>query len=69
MKPKTTQSDIAALAKLKQKLAGEITISRDLAESICRYCEDKAVYDKLANYGDFYYKLKIKLQQQESEIN
>ncbi len=66
---KTTNQDIAALAKLKQKLAGEITISRDLAESICQYCEDKAVYDKLANYGDFYYKLKIKLQQQESEIN
>lgn len=69
MKPKTTPSDITTLAKLKQKLAGEITISRDLAESICQYCEDKAVYDKLANYGDFYYKLKIKLQQQKSEIN
>ena len=59
---KTTNQDIAALAMMKQKLAGEITISRDLAESICQYCEDKAVYDKLANYGDFYYKLKIKLQ-------
>lgn len=60
---KTTNQDIATLAKLKQRLAGEITISRDLAESICQYCEDKAVYDKLANYGGFYYKLKIKLQQ------
>ena len=66
---KTTNQDIAALAKLKQKLADEITISRDLAESICQYCEDKAIYDKLTNYGDFYYKLKIKLQQQKSEIN
>ena len=65
---KTTNQDIADLVKLKQRLAGEITISRDLAESICQYCEDKAVYDKLANYGDFYYKLKIKLQQQKSEI-
>ena len=66
---KTTNQDIAALQNLKQRLAGVITISRDLAESICQYCEDKAVYDKLANYGDFYYKLKIKIQQQESEIH
>ena len=63
---KTTNQDIAALQNLKQKLAGEITISRDLAESICQYCEDKAIYDKLVNYGDFYYKLKMKIQQQES---
>ena len=66
---KTTNQDIAVLTELKQRLAGEITISRDLTESICQYCEDKAVYDKLANYGDFYYKLKIKIQQQESEIH
>ena len=58
---KTTNQDIAALTELKQKLAGEITISRDLAESICQYCEDKAIYDKLANYGDFYYKIKMKI--------
>ena len=64
---KTTNQDIATLRNLKQRMAGEITISRDLAKSICQYCEDKAVYDKLANYGNFYYKLKIKIQQQESE--
>ena len=64
---KTTNQDIATLRNLKQRMAGEITISRNLAKSICQYCEDKAVYDKLANYGDFYYKLKIKIQQQESE--
>lgn len=66
---KTTNQDIAAQRNLKQRLAGEITISRDLAKSICQYCEDKAVYDKLAKYGDFYYKLKMKIQQQESEIH
>jgi hypothetical protein len=36
----------------------KITISRSLAESICKYCEDQAVYDKLGRYNDFYYKIK-----------
>ena len=26
--------------------------------NICRYCEDKEIYDKLSSYGDFYYKAK-----------
>lgn len=34
-----------------------IRIPMQLAEKICRYCEDKQVYNKLGNYGDFYYKL------------
>jgi hypothetical protein len=35
-----------------------IIISKKVAESICKYCEDKAIFDKLGNYNDFYYKIK-----------
>lgn len=48
--------DIATVAKMKKER--EITIPLSLAENICEYCENEAIYDKLANYGDFYYKLK-----------
>ena len=52
--------DIATLAKIKEEMSPdrEISIPVSLAENICRYCESNAIYDKLANYGDFYYKLK-----------
>lgn len=52
--------DIAALAKMKKELDAEqeITIPVSLAKDICNYCESNAIYDKLADYGDFYYKLK-----------
>lgn len=36
----------------------EITIPVSLVKDICDYCESKAVYDKFADYGDFYYKPK-----------
>lgn len=36
----------------------KITIDKSLAESICKYCEDKAIWDKLGRYNDFYYKIK-----------
>lgn len=36
----------------------KIIISKSIAESICKYCEDKSVYDKLGRYNDFYYKIK-----------
>lgn len=52
--------DIATLAKMKKEMSPdrEITIPVSLAEDICEYCENMAIYDKLADYGDFYYKLK-----------
>ena len=64
---KVNQKDIEYLAELKRNLSpdAEITISREMAKEICRYCEDQAVYDKLANYGDFYYKLKRELEKQD----
>ena len=33
-------------------------ISESILNNIIKYCEDKAIYDKLGQYGDFYYKLK-----------
>ena len=56
----TEDKSIQELAELKAKLDGprDITIPKSLAEEICWYCEDQAIYDKLGKYGDFYYKLK-----------
>lgn len=61
---KATKEDIKMLAELKRKFSPEagITISRETAEDICRYCENQAIYDKLGQYGDFYYKLKSELE-------
>ena len=35
-----------------------VEVDKSLLKQICKYCEDKAIYDKLGMYGDFYYKLK-----------
>lgn len=35
-----------------------VSVPMSVIEDICKYCEHQAVYDKLSNYGDFYYKLK-----------
>lgn len=35
-----------------------VEIPIELIEKVCKYCEDKQVYDKLGYYGDFYYKFK-----------
>ena len=40
------------------KLMDNILIDKTILSNICKYCEDKAVYDKLSDYGDFYYKIK-----------
>ena len=52
--------DITRLAKLKESISPnrKISIPQSLAEDICDYCESQAIYDKLGDYGDFYYKLK-----------
>lgn len=62
--PKELQpSDVEVLAELKEKLTREDTISilRSVAEDVCHYCENQAIYDKLSFYGDFYYRLKKEL--------
>ena len=66
---KTTDNDIKVLADLKRNLSPDvdITIPKSLAEDICRYCEDRgiSISDDLQDYGDFYYRLKKKIEQQE----
>ena len=48
------------LAELREKLNSHIKIEvpKEVLEEVCAYCEDNAIYDKLGNYGDFYYKIK-----------
>ena len=36
----------------------KIEIDIEILKNICKYVEDKAIYDKLSSYGDFYYKIK-----------
>lgn len=36
----------------------KIPVDVKVIKDILRYCEDKAIYDKLGYYGDFYYRLK-----------
>ena len=35
-----------------------IKVEKEIIQQIIKYCEDQAIYDKLGKYGDFYYKLK-----------
>ena len=35
---------------------------KEILENVVKYCEDKAIYDKLTMYGDFYYKAKKMLE-------
>ena len=35
-----------------------VNIPIEIIENVFKYCEDKAIFDKLGNYGDFYYKIK-----------
>lgn len=35
-----------------------INVPVEIIEKVCKYCEDKQIYDKLGYYGDFYYKFK-----------
>lgn len=36
----------------------KILIPKVIVENVIKYCENQAIYDKLSDYGDFYYKLK-----------
>jgi len=38
-----------------------IKVQKSLIRSILKYCEDNAIYNKLGQYGDFYYKLQNKM--------
>lgn len=39
-----------------------IKIEKEIIQQIIKYCEDQAIYDKLGNYRDFYYKLKKEIK-------
>lgn len=51
---------IKTLAELKEKLnlEREVSVPISILEDVCHYCEYNAIYDKLGNFGDFYYKIK-----------
>lgn len=42
----------------------KVTVDQTIIENVIRYCEDKQVYDKLGAYGDFYYKLQLRMASQ-----
>ena len=54
------ENDIKILAELKEKInpKREVSVPISVLKDICDYCEYNAIYDKLSNYGDFYYKIK-----------
>lgn len=56
----TSDIDIMALAELREKLHPHVKIEvpKEVLEEVCAYCENNAIYDKLGEYGDFYYKIK-----------
>lgn len=41
----------------------KILVDKKILENTCKYCEDMAIYDKLLSYGDFYYKIKKLLKE------
>ena len=57
---KTTKTDIAELAKLKERLNPDrvVEVPVSVLEDIIDYCEYHGIYDKLGHFGDFYYKIK-----------
>lgn len=54
------EKDIKALAEIREKINPniEVSVPKGILNDICRYCESMAIYDKLGQYGDFYYKIK-----------
>lgn len=56
--------------KLLRRVLGmkaSVTIPIEVANNIIKYCEKQAIYDKLSSYGDFYYKLKQLVGDEEEE--
>lgn len=45
-----------------------ILVPKSLIMNVLAYCENQAVYDKLSDYDDFYYKLKRELDSQNKSI-
>ena len=48
--------------KRKELASDELmVVPKSVIKNVLAYCENQAVYDKLSDYGDFYYKLKREL--------
>ena len=45
----------------------KMDIDIEILKEVCKYCEDKAIYDKLWKYGDFYYKIKKSLNKNSNQ--
>lgn len=52
------------LQGLLQRSKSVETETVSILENVKEYCEDKAIYDKLSAYGDFYYRI-VKLLKKE----
>jgi hypothetical protein len=46
-----------SINKLDSIEINNVNVPLDVIEQILKYCEVNQIYDKLSNYGDFYYKL------------
>lgn len=56
-------------AKRKEPASDELmVIPKSLIKNVLTYCENQAVYDKLSDYDDFYYKLKREFNSQNKSI-
>jgi hypothetical protein len=54
----STEAKTTTESQHDAKLFVSLSLPLDLVQQVIRYCEDQQIYDKLSNYGDFYYKLK-----------
>lgn len=45
-----------------------MVVPKSLIMNILAYCENQSIYDKLSDYDDFYYKLKMELNSQNKSI-
>lgn len=51
--------------KKKEPASDELmVVPKSLIMNILAYCENQSIYDKLSDYGDFYYKLKREINSQ-----
>ena len=59
----TPTFELVITPKKQNWIRSELPI--DILKNMMTYCEDQAIYDKLGKYGDFYYKAKNWLKQNE----
>ena len=59
---------IPSTKKKKSSTDELMLVPKSLIMNVLAYCENQAVYDKLSDYDDFYYKLKRELDSQNKSI-